>query len=111
MPEDARGGMREDGRGGHGHAEAGRRQLRMWDEGGQETAIGSLDAGRQRWEVLVVAEPVAADLVRGCLSFRSNEERYDTAPVIMEETVVRVVERAFELPESTLRQLFNSAHP
>ena len=90
-------------------AEEGRPQLRMWDEAGQETAIGSLDDGARRWKILVIAEPVAEDLVRGWLSFRLDDEKYDTAPVIMEETVARVVERAVELPEPMLRQLFSSA--
>lgn len=90
-------------------AEQGRPQLRMWDEAGQETAIGSLEDGERRWQIVVIAEPVADDLVRGWLSFRLDDEKYDTAPVIMEETVARVVERAVELPEPMLRQLFDSA--
>lgn len=89
--------------------EEGRPQLRMWDEAGQETAIGSLDDGEHRWTILVIAEPVAGDLVRGWLSFRLDDEKYDTAPIIMEETVPRVVERAVELPEPMLRQLFAAA--
>ena len=89
--------------------EEGRPQLRMWDEAGQETAIGSLDDGERRWQIVVVAEPVAADLVRGWLSFRFDEEKYDTAPVILEETVELVIERAVELPEPMLQQLFGSA--
>ncbi len=90
-------------------AEEGRPQLRMWDEAGQETAIGSLDDGERRWQIVVVAEPVAEDLVRGWLSFRFDDEKHDTAPVIMEETVELVIERAVELPEPMLQQLFGSA--
>lgn len=89
--------------------EEGRPQLRMWDEAGQETAIGSLDDGERRWQIVVVAEPVAEDLVRGWLSFRLEDEKHDTAPVIMEETVELVIERAVELPEPMLQQLFGSA--
>ena len=89
--------------------EEGRPQLRMWDEAGQETAIGSLDDGERRWQIVVVAEPVAEDLVRGWLSFRFDDEKHDTAPVIMEETVELVIERAVELPEPMLQQLFGSA--
>ena len=66
-------------------AEEGRPQLRMWDEAGQETAIGSLDDGERRWKILVIAEPVAEDLVRGWLSFRLDDEKYDTAPVILKK--------------------------
>ena len=89
--------------------EEGRPQLRMWDEAGQESAIGHLDDGERRWQIVVVAEPVAEDLVRGWLSFRLEEEKHDTAPVIMEETVELVIERAVEFPEPMLRQLFGSA--
>ncbi|MXX78709.1 MAG: hypothetical protein F4Z33_07040 [Gemmatimonadales bacterium] len=81
----------------------------MWDAAGQETAIGSLDDGERRWQIVVIAEPVADDLVRGWLSFRLDDEQYDTAPVIMEETVELVIERAVELPEPMLQQLFGSA--
>ena len=89
--------------------EEGRPQLRMWDEAGQETAIGSLDDGERRWQIMVLAEPVADDLARGWLSFRFDDEKYDTAPVIMEETVELVIQRAVQLPEPMLRQLFGSA--
>lgn len=92
-----------------GSAEEGRPQLRMWDEAGQETAIGSLDDGAHEWKIFVVAEPIADDLVRGWLSFRLDTERHDTAPVILEETVAAVVQRAVEFPEPMLRQLFSSA--
>ena len=53
--------------------------------------------------------PVAEDLVRGWLSFRIEDEKHDTAPVIMEETVELVIERAVEFPEPMLQQLFGSA--
>lgn len=89
--------------------EEGRPQLRMWDEAGQETAIGILDDGERRWRIVVIAEAVGDDLARGWLSFRFDEEKYDTAPVIMEETVELVIERAVEFPEPMLRQLFGSA--
>lgn len=90
-------------------AEEGRPQLRMWDEAGQESAIGTLDDGERRWHIVVIAEPLADDLVRGWLSFRLDDEKYDTAPVIMEETAELVIRRAIELPERVLRQLFGSA--
>ena len=87
----------------------GRPQLQMWDEAERETAIGTLDDGEERWRTLVIVEPVSGDLVRGKLSFRCGEQRYDTAPVILEETAARVVQRAGELPQAMLRQLFVSA--
>lgn len=101
--------MPEDQHDAADSTEEGRPQLRMWDEAGQETAIGSLDDGEHRWEILVIAEPVVGDLVRGWLSFRLDDQRHDTAPVILEETVARVIERAVDLPEPMLRQLFSSA--
>jgi hypothetical protein len=86
-----------------------RPQLQIWDEEERDTAIGSLQDGDDRWEMHVIVEPVAGDLVRGRLSFRSGTERYDTAPVLLEETAARVVQRAAELPQAMLRQLFVSA--
>lgn len=86
-----------------------RPQLQMFDEEERETAIGTLDDGEDHWHTLVVVEPLGGDLVRGRLSFRSGQERYDTAPVILEETAARVVQRAAELPRAMVRQLFLSA--
>lgn len=87
----------------------GRPQLQMWDDAERETAIGTLEDGDDRWRTLVIVEPVSGDLTRGRLSFRCGEKRYDTAPVILEETAARVVQRAGELPQAMLRQLFISA--
>lgn len=92
-----------------GGEDASRPQLQIWDEAERETAIGSLEDGEDRWSLLVVVEPVAGDLVRGRLSFRLGEERYDTAPVLLEETAARVVQRATELPRAMLHQLLLSA--
>lgn len=61
-----------------------------------------------KWRLFVVLEQVAGDLVRGRLSFRYGDQRYDTAPVILEETVARVVQRAAELPKAMVRQLLSS---
>ncbi len=94
---------------GDGGDDDGRPQLQMWDDSERETAIGTLEDGGERWRTLVIVEPVAGDLARGRLSFRCGEERYDTAPVILEETVARVVQRASELPHAMLRQLLISA--
>lgn len=97
-----------EGNGG-GRRDDARPQIQMWDEAERETAIGTLDDGAELWHTLVVVEPVAGDLVRGRLSFRRGTERYDTAPVILEETAARVVQRASELPRAMLLQLFSSA--
>lgn len=87
-----------------------RPQLGMWDDAGREQAIGTLgDDGGREWKTLVVLEQMSGDLVRGRLSFRWGEERYDTAPVILEETAARVVQRASELPKAMLLQLLLSA--
>lgn len=93
-----------------GGDEEGRPQLGMWDDADREQAIGTLDdEGGRQWQTLVVLEQVSGDLVRGRLSFRRGEERYDTAPVILEETAARVVRRATELPKAMLLQLLLSA--
>lgn len=92
-----------------GGGDEDRPQLQMWEEAERETAIGTLDDGEQHWKTVVIIEPVAGDLVRGRLSFRSGEQRFDTASVILEETAARVVQRASELPQAMLRQLFISA--
>lgn len=93
----------------NGGGEESRPQLQMWGDEERETAIGTLEEGGVRWSTLVVVEPVSGDLVRGRLSFRSGEQRFDTAPVILEETAARVVQRAAELPRAMLRQLLVSA--
>lgn len=93
----------------NGGGDENRPQLQMWDEDERETQIGTLEDGGVRWSTLVVVEPVAGDLFKGRLSFRSGEQRFDTAPVILEETAARVVQRAAELPRAMLRQLLASA--
>ncbi|MDH3734775.1 MAG: hypothetical protein OEU54_14705 [Gemmatimonadota bacterium] len=86
-----------------------RPQLGMWDDSDREQAIGSLEDSGKHWQTLVLLEQMSGDLVRGRLSFRHGEERYDTAPVILEETAARVVRRAIELPKAMLLQLLISA--
>ena len=93
----------------NGGDDDGRPQLQMWDDSEREQALGTIDDGSCQWQTLVVFEQVSGDLVRGRLSFRRGEERYDTAPVILEETVARVVRRADELPKAMLLQLLLSA--
>ena len=86
-----------------------RPQLQIFDDAARETAIGSILDGDTQWSLIVIVEPVARDLVRGRLSFRRGEERYDTAAVLVEETAEGVVRRATELPKAMLRQLLVSA--
>lgn len=85
-----------------------RPQLQMWEDSDREQAIGTIEDGGVKWRLFVVLEQVAGDLVRGRLSFRYGDQRFDTAPVILEETVARVVQRAEELPKAMVRQLLSS---
>ncbi len=57
----------------------------------------------------MVVEPVQTDLYRGRISFRRDEERYDTAGILLEETQKGVIEQAGKLPGSVLHQLLVSA--
>ncbi len=103
------GGGPMSGSGNGAGEDASRRQLHIWDEEERDTSIGTLEDDGDYWQMHVIVEPVSGDLVRGRLSFRSGSERYDTAPVLLEETAARVVQRAAELPQAMLRQLFLSA--
>ena len=86
----------------------GKSQLQIWEEGGRETSIGVLVEDDGEWEALVILERVSPDHVRGRLSFRREDRRYDTAPVLVEESEEAVVRRARQLPGSMLRQLLAS---
>ena len=87
---------------------AARPQLQIWaDE--VDVPIGRLAEGSDTWELHVVVEPVQADLYRGRISFRRDEERYDTAGILLEETQKGVIEQAGKLPGSVLLQLLVSA--
>ncbi len=85
-------------------------QLHIWDETIREFEMGTLadegvaDEGG-RWTVVVMSERAAVDLCRGRISFRRDEERYDTDAILLEENEQEMVKRATELPASTLRQL------
>lgn len=94
---------------GNGDSEEGRPQLRMWDDADKETPVGTIEDGGETWTVFALVEPVSAELAQGRLSFRLGDLRYDTAPILLEETADAVVRRAIELPEVMLRQLFISA--
>lgn len=83
-------------------------QLQIWEEGERETSIGVLTEDDGEWEALVILELVSPEHVRGRLSFRRDDRRYDTAPVLVEESEEAVVHRARQLPDSMLHQLLAS---
>ncbi len=80
-------------------------QLHIWDETIREFEMGTLADEGGRWTVVVMSERAAVDLCRGRISFRRDEERYDTDAILLEENEQEMVKRATELPASTLRQL------
>ena len=86
-------------------------QLQIWDQATREFEIGTLMDGQESWDLVVIADRAAADLWRGRISFRHGEERYDTTAVLLEETENELVQRAAELPASTLRQFLTALQP
>ena len=87
---------------------AGPKQLQIWDTASRELTIGELSEGTTRWEVYVVVERATGDLFRGRISFRDGATRFDTVPILVEESEAAVVKRATELPRSMLLQLLTS---
>ncbi len=85
-----------------------RPQLQIWDEG-REATVGVLTDGEGDWSVSVLVESVDSNLFRGRFRFRREDERHETAPVLVEESAAAVVRRAQELPAAMLRQLLASA--
>ena len=83
-------------------------QLQIWDAATREFEIGTLMDGQESWSRVVVADRASADLCRGRISFRRGEERYDTSAVLLEESEDELVQRAAELPASTLRQFLTA---
>lgn len=83
-------------------------QLHIFDGSTREFDVGTLMTDDERWALHVVLERTSAELFRGRISFRRDEERYDTDPIVLGETEEAVVERASELPASMLRQLLDS---
>ncbi len=83
-------------------------QLHIWDASTREIELGTLVDGDERWTLVVLAERAAPDLCKGRISFRHNDNRYDTQAILIEETEDALVRRATELPASTLRQLLRS---
>lgn len=91
-----------------GGTSAGPPQLHIWDGDREEIEIGSLEADDGPWELVLLLERVESDLVRGRISFRQADLRYDTAPVLVEESEDAVLRRAGELTGSMLRQFLVS---
>ena len=87
---------------------SGPKQLQIWDTASRELTIGELPEGAAVWEVYVVVEQAAGDLYRGRISFRDGATRFETAPILVEESEAAVVKRATELPRSMLLQLLTS---
>ena len=87
---------------------SGPRQLQIWDTASRELTIGELREREKVWEVYVVVERARGDLYRGRVSFRNGATRFDTVPILVEESEAAVVKRATELPRSMLLQLLTS---
>ncbi|MGD8494817.1 MAG: hypothetical protein PVF05_01400 [Gemmatimonadales bacterium] len=98
------------GNSGNGNAGNGDKppQLHIFDAAAREFGVGVLMSGDEQWDLMVVLERTSSDLFRGRISFRRDDERYDTDPIVLGETEEAVIERASELPASMLRQLLES---
>ncbi len=83
-------------------------QLHIFDAAAREVELGSLVDGEDSWQLWVIVERTSADLCRGRISFRNEDERYDTDAILVEESEREVLDRARDLPASMLRQLLLS---
>lgn len=83
-------------------------QLHIFDGTSREQDVGTLLMGTEVWALYVILERTSSELVRGRISFRCDDERHDTDPIVLGETEEAVIERAGELPASMLRQLLLS---
>lgn len=83
-------------------------QLHIFDAASREFDIGNLMSGNEVWALYVIMERTSAELFRGRISFRCEDERHDTDAIVLGETEAAVIERASELPASMLHQLLNS---
>ncbi len=86
-------------------------QLHIWDAAAREFELGALVDGDETWELFVLSERTSSDLCRGRISFRRDDERYDTDAILVEESEKELLRRAGELPASMLRQLLTSLRP
>lgn len=83
-------------------------QLQIWESAARRQEIGTLEHEGESWEVHLVVEKEAPDLVRGRLAFRRGDDYLLTAPVVVEETEADVLRRAEALPDSMIRQFLVS---
>jgi hypothetical protein len=86
-------------------------QLHIWDAAAREFELGTLVDGEETWELFVLSERTSSELCRGRISFRREDERYDTDAILVEESEKDVLRRAGELHASMLRQLLLSIRP
>lgn len=84
-------------------------QLQIWENAGRTEEVEDLTVDGEIWKVQLLVERAAHDLFRGRLAFRSGEESFVTAAVLVEESEEAVVQRATTLPEAMVRQFFVSA--
>lgn len=83
-------------------------QLQIWESAARRQEIGTVEHEGRTWEVYLVVEKEAPDLVRGRLAFRHGDDHLLTAPVLVEESEADVVRRAEDLPTSMVRQFLVS---
>lgn len=83
-------------------------QLHIFDAAARETDIGNLLSGNEVWALYVILERTSPELFHGRISFRCDDERYDTEAIVLGETEAAVIQRASELPASMLHQLLDS---
>lgn len=83
-------------------------QLHIFEGAEREFDVGTLLSADEVWALYVVLERTAPDLFRGRISFRRDDERYETGSIVLGETEEALVARAGELPASMLRQLLDS---
>ena len=83
-------------------------QLHIFDAAAREIELGSLVDGDDSWHLWVIVERTSADLCRGRISFRTEDERHDTDAILVEESERDILDRAADLPASMLRQLLVS---
>ena len=83
-------------------------QLHIFDATAREFELGTLVDGDETWQLIVVTERTSADLCRGRISFRHEDERYDTSAILVEDSEQAILQRAGELPASMLHQLLAS---
>ncbi len=93
------------GNGGNGDTPP---QLHIFDAAARETDIGNLMSGNEVWALYVILERTSAELFHGRISFRCDDERYDTEAIVLGETEAAVIQRASELPATMLHQILDS---